>query len=584
MKKYMKAIALLLAVLVASALITGCGGSNQSGGGTTSAGTQTASVAESPAAQPETETAAAAAEPAPADSGASESSAIAGVSDWRTPYPETVTVTMVNVEDPTRFFPEGEDYYNNLWTKRWKDLYNVEVKTDWISSDYDAKLNLSIASGQLPDMFYCNSAQFQQLIEANALADLAPTFDANSSPGLKNLLRAEPEVEATAIKNGARYAIPKLHYGYTCQPGFLWIREDYMIENGNPDVSTVDKFENLMRTFMEKYDQPYALTCDKDLNPFWYSTNGWHAYMKDGGTRLWVDDGNGGIMSGYEMLPEVKDALSSWSSWHKEGLLRPDFATAGWDDMVADIVGGTTGLEIGAQWKGWAWFDIVKNFGNDAYLRCYDIPSIDGKEVHYGISFLNTAYNVVTKGCKNPEVLAKLCSDYVYILNEATVEGTMTSEEVLPFTSNNMHHVTGPFKLEFPSYEDTKEVIAAYTTGNPVFTTGYARSYYDELMKWVTDKDISSLGRWLQMGNERASLVMGNGYQDRGLWIFTKAWGAAPQEELDLGGITDSIISEGVTKIIMGVEPVDYYDTVIAEWRAAGGDEMKQAINAAYGQ
>ena len=76
---------------------------------------------------------------------------------------------------------------------------------------------------------------------------------------------------------------------------------------------------------------------------------------------------------------------------------------------------------------------------------------------------------------------------------------------------------------------------------------------------------------------------MGIGYEDRDLYHLTKTWGPAPQEELDLGSITDSIINEGVTRIILGLEPVDYYDQLIEEWRNAGGNDMKAAVNAQFG-
>ena len=504
--------------------------------------------------------------------------------DWRERSEEPRVVTIINREDPSQIFPEGQDIYDNLWTRRWKELYNIEVKTIWVSADYEVSLNLAIASKELPDMFYSNTVQFMQMKDANMLEDLTDVLDKYGSPSLKKMLSDEQLTTDTAMKNGKLYAIPQLSYGAVCNPYYLWIRKDWMEELGQPDVSTIANFEGFMKTCIDHYKIPYAIGMESSLIQFWASIPGWHGYPRDGGTRMWVDDGAGGIMSGYEMIPQMKEALATWAKWYENGWVRQDFATATWDNYVEDIVSGTTGMQYGAQWVGWTWFHIVENFGDNSYLECYDIPSVDGEAVHHPVQFLNWAYNVVTAGAKCPEALVILINDYIYLLNEATLAGDMTSEEVVPFNTNNMHHTTGPFKITFASYSDTKEVINAVKTGKAEFTTGYARTYYDELNKWITDKDITSLGRFVQMGNDRASLVTATRYEDAGLYLYTKAWGAAPQIELDLGSITDSTLNEGVTKIIMGTEPVDYYDQLIEEWRIAGGNDMKAAINKQFGK
>ena len=58
---------------------------------------------------------------------------------------------------------------NNLWTKIWKERFNVEVLADWVSIEYDTKLNLAIASKAIPDAFRANTVQFNQLIAADLI-------------------------------------------------------------------------------------------------------------------------------------------------------------------------------------------------------------------------------------------------------------------------------------------------------------------------------------------------------------------------------------------------------------------------------
>ena len=553
---------------------------------TTAAADTTTAAADTTTAAADTTTAAVAADTAtPNTNVAMNSSATTtGNPNWNTAYTDTQTVTISNEESSGYVFAAGETLSDNLWTRRWKQNYNVDVQTVWTSSDYATKLNLAIASQDLPDMFHCDNVQFSQLVQAGLLEDITDAYNQMASPGIVTIMNKDPEMFNTAFSNGKMYGMPRLHYGYECEPAYLWIRKDWYAAAGSPAIATMDDFENLMKTFKQQNNSPYALSCDKYLETFWYSCAGFHAPMRDGTTsRMWVDDGNGGIMSAYEMTPQIKTMLTYWSRWYQEGLIRPDFTDLENSDQTADITSGNTGLDFGANWDGWVWTDVVKNFGNDAYLQANDLPSVDGNTVMYPVAFINDGYGVVKKGVTNPDVLIKLIDDYCYVLNEATVQGGMTPEEVLPFTSNNMHHVTGPFKVLFRSYDDVRQVVNNIDTGQQNFSTGYARSYYDEIMKWINDKDITSLGRYVQQGYDTASLMRGCNYEDNNQFLLTKNWGGPTQEESDNGSILDDIINEGLTLIITGQQPVDYYDTILANWKSAGGDAMTAAVNAEYG-
>ena len=82
------------------------------------------------------------------------------------PYEETITIHTVTTEGDPSAYPEGDDVTDNVWIREYKDRFNIEVVTDWVSNEYDTKLNLSIAEGDLPDVFHVNASQLQQLIEA----------------------------------------------------------------------------------------------------------------------------------------------------------------------------------------------------------------------------------------------------------------------------------------------------------------------------------------------------------------------------------------------------------------------------------
>ncbi|MCL2361541.1 MAG: extracellular solute-binding protein [Defluviitaleaceae bacterium] len=518
------------------------------------------------------------------DNGVSSANASFERTDWRQPFPETVTVTIGNDEMAHAIFADGEDIFDNLWTRRWLEVYNINVETVWASPDYPLAINLAIASGDLPDMFHVDSAQFQQLLDAGLIEDLTDVFDF-SSPGLRRMFEGEQVLVDTPYRDGRLYGFPRLHYGFVTQAPFLWVRKDWYEQAGSPAINTVADLEALMENFMNTHDTPFAMILNDGLFGFWNSVTAWHAPARTDGswTRFWIDDGQGGIMSAYES-PGMLDALAAWRSWYERGWIRHDFPTVTWDGKVSDIVSGNAGIEFGPNWRGFNWSAVVDNFGDDAYLIALPIPTIDGRPVQIPVVFPNVGYNVVRRGFAHPEILPMLISDYTYVINEAAILGTIPQEEAMRFNINDMNWVTGPFKTTFPHYDDIVAIQNALRTGDESYIiSGYARLALDEIMEWINFRNPSGLGRYLQMGHPNASLVIAVGYEDGGQYLYSRAWGPMPQEILDFGGITDSIIDEGVTRIIAGVEPLEHWYIVLENWRNAGGNAMTQAINERFG-
>jgi putative aldouronate transport system substrate-binding protein len=217
-------------------------------------------------------------------------------------------------------------------------------------------------------------------------------------------------------------------------------------------------------------------------------------------------------------------------------------------------------------------------------MDAHEVPSIDGNPVMFPITFVNDGYGVVNRNIANPDAacfVIKSTNDYYYVLNEAAMIGTMTPDETIPYAVEQ-HHVVTFGKILIRHFEDVREVRDAIFTGVENFSTGYAMNYYHESMQWVRDGEIVGLGRYAQQGHDGASIYQATFVMEQGRFLATRQWGAAPQSVLDMGAILDDIINEGITRIILGDEPVDHWDAVLADWFAAGGTEMTADINAMY--
>jgi len=567
--KKIKIACIIVAVTVLFAALAACGG----GGGGGGAAQTTAAATE----KPTTTTA----KPAETTEKPAETTAAseAKSDDWRTPYEQTVKVTISNNDGKDGVFAEGEDIFNNLWTKRWKKLYNIEVETIWGSAEYKIKTNLAIASRELPDMFFCDPVQFQQLLDADLLYDLTDVYNKYVYEPVKQRYESDMLAFDTCWRNGKLYSVPQLYYGRH-EAQALWIKNNWYKEAGSPEIKLLSQFEDLMRTFMKDHDKKFAMPLNNKLDTFYNMTPTWHVFHE-----IWLDDGNGGCKYG-DIQPEMKNMLETWARWYKEGLLRSDGVTLEWDVMMADVINGEVGVLPAHNYAGWWWGkDIYQLYGEEALLSSYEFPSVDGETVMYPFKFLQQYYNVCSKSCKNPEVLIKLNNDYFYVQNIAVKVGDMTIEEQLPFGAGNMHHMTGPFKLCHDEDKDIVEVWPAVNNNvkDPVFSTGYGINYYNEIMKWVNYRDPVSLGRYLQMGSPDAPIYRAYLFYEQGRYVYTKLWGPQPEVLDDLGEVLKEIMNEGFAKIITGIEPIDYFETLVDEWLKAGGAEVTKAVSEMYG-
>lgn len=492
----------------------------------------------------------------------------AGPTEVRVALPEIVNAT----------FAEGEDMTDNLWTRRFEEEHNVKVVVDWVSAEYETSLNLAIAAGTLPDMFTANPVQFNQLVEARQLQDLKAAYEAHASSGLRKMMEANQSIVETTMFDGEMLAVPRLHYGYETMTSFVWARKDWAQDMGVTALDSIQDFETMMETFQSEYGADFGVMLDQTLRSFFQMSPAWHSYP-----QLWVEGPDGSIVYG-ATLPETRDALAQWAEWYEEGFIRPDFATLTTSAMLEDAYNGRAGIYSQQNWAGWqVGADMIRNQGDETYFIPFDLPSVDGGKVMYPIQFPNNVYSVVRDGYEHPEVLVKLVNTYVHVLDEAMVQGTMEIDEVLPFNTNDMHHITGPFKVHFNHYRDVSEVSTAVATGEEIFNSGNAYLFYNEIRKWLDNQDLVGLGRYIQMGEPWSSLVLALDHVDNEHLLFTKMWGAPPQAVRDYGSTLDDLLVEGYAKIITGTEPVSYYDTLIEEWRRAGGDQVTAAVNQMYG-
>jgi putative aldouronate transport system substrate-binding protein len=493
-------------------------------------------------------------------------------------YKEPITIHTVTAPHAAAQYPEGDDITNNVWTRAYKEKFNINVVTDWVSDEYNTKLNLAISSNQLPDVFRVNAAQLRQLVEADMIMDLTEVFDKYASDRMKGYMQADKASYESGISDGKLYGIPQMHWGFIDQPDFIWIRNDWKEELGLPDPKNVDDIKNIALKFMEKHGG-YGLAVDQKMDYLNLLAIAWNAHPD-----MWIKDASGSIVYG-SIQPEMKDALAAWAEWYKLGIIDPEFAVKDFSAMNANVVAGKVGMQPYFQWWGYnPGVDTVTNLGKDAVFYPYQIPTVDGKVATQSVLFANGAYTVVSKKSKHPEAALKLLNYYAYILDEGA--GKETPETLSALLDKDMAHVTGAFKIinpetDYVQYERVSEALK--TNDTSAFTTSGMWQKYNSSVEFMKNGTPSVVGDYLQQGAPKNAYGLSKQIIDNKQYITTELWGAVPDTLAQYGSTLDDILTEGFTKIVMGVESVDSFDTLVESWRQAGGDEATKAVNEAYG-
>lgn len=494
------------------------------------------------------------------------------------PYEDTVTISTVLPENAGIQFAEGDSYDDNPWYRAYEERFNIDVVNDWVSNDYTTKLNLTIADKSIPDVFCVDAQQLRQLKEADMIWDLTDIFDKYASDLLKGYMEQESDTFETGKLDGKLYGIPQLSYGIIDQPNQIWIRKDWKEKLNLADPKSMDDVLEIAKAFQKEYGG-YGLTEDQNLDCFKILAPAWGA-----NPGIWIEGENGKLAYG-SVQSEMKEALQAYAQWYKEGIIDPEFTTKDLEKMLQGEISSSVGVSPYYQYWGYdPGPNVVQNLGPDAIFEPYEIPSANGGEVKASVTFANYGYIVVSKGCKNPEAVLKLLNFYAHVMDEGDEEDADFINELFENAYTNI-----PYALRVinpnTDYNQFVKVSGALEKGldeDPA-AMGKDGVKYSNSVDFIKEGASTGVGDYLQQGGPKAAYRISKEIIDNEQYIKDAMWGPATETLLSAGSTLDDILTEGFTKIIVGEESIDYFDTLVDNWAKAGGTKATEEINETYG-
>lgn len=563
--KFAATISLALAALLA---LSGCAGSNSSSAGS-------APPAANPAADSFSETPGSAAEDGPL-----------------TPFPETVTVRVNKEFNPDIWYPEGEIICDNVMTRFYEDQLNIRYKLvqEIERGQYEAKLNLSIASNDLPDIFYANASQIYRMYTAGQIQDQTDAYEKYASEKVRGELEVNDRMYlAPAMFEGRIYGIP-CPEDFSLSVPQVWVRQDWLDDLGITDFDpkTNEDIYELARTFMDKGKARFGILLDNGVGNTFSCLNTTLrglAHSEGQPINIFYDDGTGNLVWS-DIQPEMKDLLKEMQALYREGMFDTEFAVKDYSKAQEDLAAGYVGVYINPfTVRG----PFAKNKQNqpEAEWTAFPIPAqADGS---YHVSAESTCFRwlVVNAGFEFPEAAIKgqnlwhelwqgNHAEYFHGLNEG--EYSQAGED---------------FKLYPPFWFDPP--MKNLRQGE-VFPDAWHNRDRDSIASPETRKQYDRSIRYFEKGESDLYTGWTNIHLfDMAFPILKKVYGAPDNIlfEAYTGPTTDVIANkrpladqnrlEWIIKFIVGNADVDAeFDTYVSEWLAVGGQDVLTEANEWY--
>ncbi|WP_214627506.1 extracellular solute-binding protein [Paenibacillus agaridevorans] len=478
---------------------------------------------------------------------------------------------------------DGVTLEDNVWTKAFLEELGIKVKYKWIAKspeEYKQKLNLSLASGDIPDVMTLDTAELQSAIKADIIQDVGGIIEQYGIDEVKqNYTTYNFDPYVAAKKDGKIFAVPQMWSVSDNASGILWIRQDWLEKVGMTAPKTMDDVYAISKAFTHNdpdgnnKNDTFGLAISKDyiqdLGGMFY---GYNAYPGS-----WMEK-DGQLVNG-SILPETKGVIENLAAMYKDGQIDPEFYVKPADKIAQDIASQKHGMMYGFMWNGIYPLQDSRRDHPEADWRPYLIPAADGSVAKPRADSGIAGYYVVNKNFKHPEALVKMMNllktlgpkdPNKYSNSEDGKELWKLSPVSVPTLEENLHY-----------HKRMNELVkSGETPANAV-----EQSVFDKVKQWTDKKDETVWGFYRMLGNGGVGEIAQAAieyYFDNDLWVYNAYRGAPTQTMSDKGSTLSTLESEAFVKMITGQKDIGEFDKFVTEWKKLGGDDITREVNDWY--
>lgn len=519
--------------------------------------------------------------------------------------PELTVLTRGTWANPDAKYPDGQSLEDNAYTRNLKADYNIEIKNAFVASDYPKQVDLAIASGNIPDyLTNLTYPQYRAIVKSGLAMDISEVWEKYASPDVKAVYDSNKELFDSLVKeDGKMYGIPGAKPLVDFLP-VMWVRQDWLDKMGLKAPTNLDELAAVAKAFVEEDpdgngkadtvglvgpkkdgklyqdmdDQNFSLHFDSIFSAF-------NAFP-----GLWVKDNDGEVVYG-SIMPETKAALQKLADMYKQGLISKGMLTSNTEELISN---NKAGLFFGTWWNPFTEIGNSWRNDNNANWQAYLLPSgSDGITLAKGGNAASQ-FAVISKDAKNPEAIIKLLNIKTASLDKfvAKEDRAVLSDYPYPFYLT-YSYADGPAKIlqQMINYTEGKGTVDEIHADFDSYDPG-AIPIFDKMIAFKTKPyDNLNISGWDFSGDKANDfgLVYSFGIGLRPYvggkfkWVNTLTY--AKTETMDKRwGNLKKLEYETFSKIIIGVQPIDTFDSFVEQWKKEGGDKITPEIQSSLAQ
>jgi putative aldouronate transport system substrate-binding protein len=479
---------------------------------------------------------------------------------------------------------------DNIWTRVYEDELNIKIVYDWIVSgsndEYQSKLNVALASGDIPDLLGVNATQMVQLIDAGMIQDLSGVFQEYSAPLTTEVINQDGDAPFLAGKVGDQvYGLPNTA-GSIDNVSLMWIRTDWLEDLGLEVPTNMDELVNMIDAFTNAdfdgngEDDTVGLAVTGTLWDGYAGLQGFfNAYQAY--PNIWIE--KDGKLEYGSVQPEVRDALVALNEMFEAGYIDPTFGVKDGGQVGEAPANGLNGFNYGQQWNSlWPLQSGHDNYP-DSQWTVYPIVSATDKPAKAQIQLGTSTWWVANKDFEHPEALVKMFNVFI--------------EKCWGETGDNGVYYAPPYaegiwKLSplnpsppFKNLDAYLQIREANENGDTSVLTGEARSIQDKLDTYYSGSEEGfALWGWerIYTPNGPSSYSAMEYYEQNDLYMMDKFVGAPTPTMVEKKSTLDDMQNVTFLKIILGEAPIEDFDKFVEDFMDLGGTDITAEVNEWY--
>lgn len=541
----------------------------------------------------------------PDDTSSGAGSQAAENRDPLAPFAEPVTIRTVitagtpptDVTDPN-IKPE-----TMLFTKLAKEKFNINVEYMWAvpEEQYDQKLSVTLAAGDLPDVLNVTPQIYEQLRENDLLQDLNPSMDL-FYPTLKTHVERLPDLlEIFVGEDGKRYGLPQ-YWDSRRSLIQMGIRQDWLDKLGLSAPQTVEELAAVMEAFTTKdpdgngKDDTLGVALSKSTPADALGGNTMGALFNLFGAypNYWIDDGAGNLVEG-GTLPQMKDALRFINEQYAKGTLDKEFITKDATKLSEEMANNRYGIFFSHWWyPGTATFNTSVTNDPNARWTFHQIPGVGGPGKTVVNRYTVEQIFVATENCPNTDAYIKLMNLCTMMEEDPETHFGIPRDKAL---ETRVWNWESPF-----FFFDPMDINNEHTLVNEANETGNTDKLTIGMKKQLTglkeyDRYVAGELKWGESTEYPKgwgailSRIAKDGAWANGAEIYAKGadgvtfseyYGSATETQKERGATLKKLSEETFTKMAIGQQSIDEFDKYVEDWYKLGGEDITKEMNDWY--